>query len=124
MDKKQLQEYLNQFVQSGEPAHFRPSETKEILVSDIPEDVEIEISELDAKGIRQIELEGAFRKQNGKLYLHMAHDWYRKWWTQPLGLAYHMDLIKRLIEFRQKEEKTSKRLSSMMKAIGVTYTIQ
>ena len=47
MDKKQLQEYLDQFLQSDEPAHFCPSETKEILVSDIPKDVEIEISELD-----------------------------------------------------------------------------
>lgn len=105
MDKKQLQEYLNQFLQSDEPAHFRPSETEGILVSDIPEDVEIEISELDEKGIRHIELEGSFRKQNGKLYLNMAHDWYRKWWTEPLGMAHHMDLIKRLVEFRQKEEK-------------------
>lgn len=105
MDKKQLQEYLDQFLQSDEPAHFRPSETKEILVSDIPKNVEIEISELDEKGIRHIELEGSFRKQNGKLYLHMAHDWHRKWWTEPLGMAHHMDLIKRLVEFRQKEEQ-------------------
>ena len=105
MDKKQLQEYLNQFVQSDEPAHFRPSGTEGILVSDIPDDVEIEISELDEKGIRHIELEGSFKKQNGKLYLHMTHDWYRKWWTAPLGMAHHMDLIKRLVEFRQKEEK-------------------
>lgn len=105
MDKKRLQEYFDQFVQSDEPAHFRPSETEGILVSDIPNDVEIEISELDEKGIRHIELEGSFKKQNGKLYLHMAHDWYRKWWTAPLGMAHHMDLIKRLVEFRQKEEK-------------------
>ena len=42
MDKNELQEYLNQFVQSDEPAHFRPSETERILVTDIPEDVEIE----------------------------------------------------------------------------------
>jgi hypothetical protein len=35
----------------------------------------------------------------------MAHDWYRKWWTAPLGMAHHMDLIKRLVEFRQKEEE-------------------
>lgn len=123
MDKNELQEYLNQFVQSDELAHFRPSETEGILVTDIPEDVEIEISELDEKGIRHIELEGSFKKQSGKLYLHMAHDWYRKWWTAPLGMAHHMDLIKRLVEFRQKEEKISKRLNSMMKVIGVTYII-
>ncbi len=105
MDKTQLIEYLNQFVQSDEPVHFRPSQTEEILVSDMPDDVEFEISELDGKGIRHIELEGSFKKQNGKLYLHMAHDWYRKWWTAPLGMAHHLDLIKRLVEFRQKEEK-------------------
>ena len=105
MDNEQLLKYLSQYIQSEEPAHFRPSETERILVSDIPEDVEIEISELDDKGIRNIELEGTFRKQNGKLYLHMAHDWYRKWWTEPLGMAHHMDLIKRLVEFRQKEEQ-------------------
>lgn len=105
MNKKQLQEYLNQFLKSEEPAHICPSETEKVLVSDIPENVEIEISELDEKGIRYIELEGSFRKQNGKLYLHMAHDWYRKWWTEPLGMAHHMDLIKRLVEFRQKEEQ-------------------
>jgi hypothetical protein len=105
MDKEQLLEYLNQYIHSDEPAHFRPSETKGVFVSDIPEDVGIEISELDEKGIRHIELEGSFKKQNGKLYLHMAHDWYRKWWTAPLGMAHHMDLIKRLVEFRQKEEQ-------------------
>jgi hypothetical protein len=105
MDKKQLQKYLYQYVHSDEPAHLRPSEIEEVLVSDIPEDVEIEISEIDEKGIRHIELEGSFKKQNGKLYLHMAHDWYRKWWTAPLGMAHHMDLIKRLVEFWQKEEK-------------------
>lgn len=105
MDKRQLQEYIKQFFQSEEPAHFRPSETEEILVADIPEDVEIEICDIDEKGIRHIELEGSFKKQNGKLYLHMAHDWYRKRWTAPLGMAHHMDLIKRLVEFRQKEEK-------------------
>ena len=105
MDKKQLQKYLNNFLQSDEPAHFRPSETEGILISDIPEDVEIEISDIDAEGVRHIELEGTFKKQNGKLYLHMSHDWYRKWWTAPLGMAYHMDLIKRLVEFRQKEEQ-------------------
>lgn len=105
MDKKQLRDYFNQFVQSDEPAHFRPSETEEILIADIPENIEIEICELDGQGVRMIELEGTFRKQNGKLYLHMAHDWYRKYWTAPLGLAHHMDLIKRLVEFRQKEKQ-------------------
>ena len=100
MDKEQLVKFLNQYIKSDEPAHFRPSETEGILISDIPDDVEIEISELDGNGIRNIELEGSFRKQNGKLHLHMAHDWYRKWWTAPLGLAYHMDLMKRLVEFR------------------------
>ena len=104
-EKKELQEYLNQFIHSDEPVHFRPHETEGILVSDIPVDVEIEICELDAKGIRHIELEGTFKKQNGKLYLNMAHDWYRKWWTAPLGMAHHINLIKRLVEFRQKEEK-------------------
>ena len=105
MDKQQVIDYLNQFVQSDEPAHFRPSDTEGILVSDIPENVEIEICDINEEGIRLIELEGSFKKQNGKLYLHMAHDWYRKWWTAPLGMAHHMDLIKRLVEFRQKEEK-------------------
>jgi hypothetical protein len=65
MEKKELQEYLNQFIHSDESAHFRPHETEGILVSDIPEDVEIEICELDVKGIRHIELEGTFKKQNG-----------------------------------------------------------
>ena len=105
MDKEQLVKYLEQHTNSDEPVHFRPSETEEIFISDIPEDVEIEICELDGNGIRNIELEGTFKKQNGKLYLQMAHDWYRKWWTAPLGLAYHMDLIKRLVEFRQREDQ-------------------
>jgi len=105
MDKKQVSKYLSQYANSEEIAHFRPSETEEILISDIPEDIEIEICEIDGQGIRIIELEGTFRKQNGRLYLHMAHDWYRKYWTVPLGLAHHMDLIKRLVEFRQKEEQ-------------------
>jgi hypothetical protein len=105
MDKERLSEYLSQYADTDEIAHFNPSETEGILISDIPENVGIEICELDGNDIRNIELEGTFKKQKGKLYLHMAHDWYRKYWTAPLGLAHHMDLIKRLIEFRQKEEK-------------------
>lgn len=105
VDKEHLIKYLRQCAQSEEAAHLCPSETEGVLISDIPEDVEIEISDLDGKGIRIIQLEGTFRRQNRKLHLHMAHDWYRKWWTAPLGMAYHMDLIKRLVEFRQKEEQ-------------------
>ncbi len=105
MDKNKIKEHFNQFIHSDEPVHFYPSETEDVMVSEIPEDVEFEICELDEKGIRHIELEGTFRKRNGKLYLNMAHDWYRKWWTAPLGMAYHLDLVKRLVEFRQKEEK-------------------
>lgn len=105
MNKEQLIEYLHQNANTDEPVHILPSDAEILLISDIPEDVEIDISELDESGIRQIELEGSFTKKNGKLYLHMAHDWYRKWWTAPLGMAHHMDLIKRLVEFRQKEEQ-------------------
>jgi len=56
MDKQQLQDYLNQFVQSDEPANFRPSDTEGILVSDIPEDI-------DEKGIHLVELEGSFKSK-------------------------------------------------------------
>lgn len=105
MDKAQLLKYLSQSAESEEPVHLWPSDAEEIMIADIPENVEFEICKLDGESVRVIELEGTFRKQNGRLYLHMAHDWYRKWWTAPLGMAYHMDLIRRLVEFRQKEEQ-------------------
>jgi len=103
MNKNQFIEYLNQNIDTGEPAHISPSDTQEILISEIPEGVDIEISTIDMEGVHHINLEGTFEKHNGKLYLNMSHNWYRKWWTAPLGMPYHMDLIKRLVEFRQKE---------------------
>jgi len=105
MDKEQLLKYIDKYANSEEIVHFSPSETEEILITDIPDDFDFEICEIDGQSIRMIELEGIFRKQNGKLYLNMAHNWYRKYWTAPLGLAHHMDLIKRLVEFRQREEQ-------------------
>jgi len=54
--------------------------------------------------VYHIDLEGEIAKtQDDRICIEMSHNWYRKWWGLPLGMPHHMDLMKRLLEFREKE---------------------
>ena len=80
-------------------------EASEINIKDISENCEIEISDQNDEGYYLVEFEGRFGYKNGIFSAFVQLDWYRKFWNSPMGLMYHMDLMKRLAEFRSLEFK-------------------
>jgi hypothetical protein len=83
--------------------HLTKKEASEIDIAEIAKDCEIEISDVNSVGHFLIEFEGRFGFVNDKLCAFVQLDWYRKYWDYPMGLMYHMDLMKRLAEFRSIE---------------------
>ena len=104
MNKKELIEYIGLNAGSEEPVFIDPKDSNHLLIEEIPKDIIIEISTVK-DNIHHVDLEGSIQWFNDELCICMAHNWYRKWWNAPLGMPYHMDLMKRLIEFRQKESE-------------------
>ena len=80
-------------------------EASEIEIIDISKNCEIEISDQNEEGHYLIEFEGRFGFEEDILCAFVQLDWYRKFWDYPMGLMYHMDLMKRLAEFRYSEFK-------------------
>jgi hypothetical protein len=78
-------------------------EASEIEISNISKKCEISISDQNDKGYYLMEFEGHFGFKENNLCAFVQLDWYRKYWDNPMGLMYHMDLIKRLAEFRSSE---------------------
>jgi len=86
------------------------------------EPVEIEIGNLEGISISDIsgkarfrvishseghtveEMEGEFVIDDNKISVFMFLNWYRKYWSAPLGMPQHLDLLRRYIEFREKNE--------------------
>lgn len=83
--------------------HLTKKEASEIDIAEIARDCEIEISDVNSEGHFLIEFEGRFGFVDDKLSAFVQLDWYRKYWDYPMGLMYHMDLMKRLAEFRSTE---------------------
>ncbi|MCK4329979.1 restriction endonuclease [candidate division WOR-3 bacterium] len=105
MKKDELLKIIRNSSWSEDTIHVEPNDTQKISISEIPQDVTIEISTLGEDNIHHVELEGTIGWKDDKICIFMSHDWYRKWWTATLGMPYHMDLMKRLVEFRQKRYK-------------------
>lgn len=80
-------------------------EASEIEITDISKNCEIEISDQNKEGHYLVEFEGRFGFKEDTLCAFVQLDWYRKIWDNPMGLMYHMDLMKRLAEFRSSEFK-------------------
>jgi hypothetical protein len=78
-------------------------EASEIEITDISNKCEIEISDQNEEGHYLVEFEGRFGFKDENLCAFVQLDWYRKFWDYPMGLMYHMDLMKRLAEFRASE---------------------
>jgi hypothetical protein len=78
-------------------------EASEIEIADISKQSEIEISDVNEKGYYLVEFEGRFGFREDSFCAFVQLDWYRKFWDYPMGLMYHMDLMKRLAEFRATE---------------------
>ena len=75
-------------------------ELKNILISKIAPNEIVEIADIAEDGISHMRFEGEFGWKGDFFCAFVRHDWYRKYWDFPLGLAYHMDLMRRLAEFR------------------------
>ena len=105
MDKDELINLLKEHIEYEEPFQINPEDAKKILMTDVPEGMELEVSVIGKDNVHYIALEGTIGWKDKKACVFMSLDWYRKWWHSPLGMPFHMDLMKRLIEFRQKENK-------------------
>jgi len=83
--------------------HISKEEAQEINIEDLSHNCEIEISDQNEKGYYLIDFEGRFGFKDKVFCAFVQLDWYRKFWNGPMGLVYHMDLMKRLAEFRSTE---------------------
>lgn len=79
------------------------ADAAKIEIKDISENCELEISDQNDEGHYLVEFEGRFGFKDDKFCAFVQLDWYRKYWDNPMGLMYHMDLMKRLAEFRSLE---------------------
>ncbi len=86
-----------------EPEHITPTDADNIKIIDLPDKSLLEVSTVSDDNIYRIELEGVIGRDGDNAVIFMSHNWYRKYWDAPLGMAYHMDLMKRLLEFRETE---------------------
>ncbi len=80
------------------------------IIKDIPWGSSIEIADLVENGVYHRKFEGEFGWNNNKFCAFVSHDWYRKYWDLPLSLAFHMDLMKRLAEFRSNQTRDISRI--------------
>jgi hypothetical protein len=99
MDTQEAQELLKSSIGNEEPVFLPPGVLKDLSVNDVPEGVEVEVG-VEKDGIRHIDWDGVLYADNGRLKAEARYTWYRKYWYQPLGLQYYLDLIRRAIEVR------------------------
>lgn len=83
--------------------HLSKKEASEIEITDISENSDIQVCDQNEEGHYLVEFEGYFGYENGIFCAFAQLNWYRKYWEYPMGLMYHMDLMKRLAEFRASE---------------------
>lgn len=108
MNRTELRYYLKSYEDGEEPVTIDPDDTAKIELTDIPKNISIQVAKVSGDNVHHIELEGTIGWENKQVCILMSHNWYRKWWDLPLGMPYHMDLMKRLVEFRQNEFKDIK----------------
>lgn len=79
------------------------NELKNVQINDILPDNFIEIADVGEDGVYHMKFEGEFGWNGESFCAFVRQDWYRKYWDFPLGLAFHMDLMRRLAEFRESQ---------------------
>lgn len=104
MDKAELLNSLRMAEGCDFPIHVFPEDSSNINIEELPQNIELEICDINKNNVHLVELEGTIGWRDDKICIFMSHDWYRKWWDMPLGMAHHMDMMKRLIEFRKNEK--------------------
>ncbi|WP_273319353.1 nuclease-related domain-containing protein [Vallitalea guaymasensis] len=84
-----------------DPILIEKKDMQYLLISDTPDNVPFQFGSKVKDNIISIALEGWFEINNNSIVVQMGHSWDRKYWDLPMGLKYHMDLMKRLLEFRE-----------------------
>jgi hypothetical protein len=100
--------------------------SKNLNLSVIPPDCLVEVADMQERNVYYKHFEGTFGWRDNIFCAFVSHDWYRKYWDYPLELAFHMDLMKRLVEFRKDEYKNIADIEFNDEGdwCHLTYTIQ
>ena len=101
MDAKEALAILTSYDGAEEPAVLPKSVLADIRVSDVPENVYIQIGTLKDQTIH-LDWSGQLFVRDGKLVGEADYTWTRKYWYQPIGLEPYLDLVRRAVETRAK----------------------
>lgn len=88
-----------------EPVDLLVDQLKNINCKDIPDNSFFTVYSTSDEGYNVEEVEGQFVVKDKTIEVLMFLNWYRKFWSGVLGMPQYMDLLKRHIEFREKEAK-------------------
>ncbi len=88
-----------------EPVDLQVNQLKDIQCKDIPNNSFFRVTSLSNDGYTVEEIEGQFLVTNKSIEVLMFLNWPRKYWSGVLGMSQYMDLLKRYIEFQEKENK-------------------
>ncbi len=87
-----------------------PNDAATIQLSSLPKPAEFFFHRNDLRdGLRDVILEEGVPEgkvcvdPSGEAYIYVSHYWSRNNWNYPLNMRYHMDLMYRLLEFRERE---------------------
>jgi len=98
-------ETICEFEDDDDRIFIETSDIGNILIKDIPNNKFVEIADLGIDGTYHFDFEGEFGWNDEFFCAFVRQNWYRKYWDFPLGLPFHMDLMKRLAEFRASNDK-------------------
>jgi hypothetical protein len=110
MKKDDIIQQLQEAVGSEDPLFLSPSEIAMLSADELPEDVMLSIGQIK-KGVIHVEWDGHFFKEGRELKAYCQYIWTRKYWDEPLGMPFYLDLVKRSIETREKTKKDVRFLS-------------
>jgi hypothetical protein len=104
MKREDLAQQIQKAVGSEEPLFLSPSELALLTTDDLPEEVMLSVGQEKA-GVMHVEWDGHFFKADGQLRAYCQYILTRKYWDEPLGMSFYLDLVKRSVETREKTKK-------------------
>lgn len=84
-----------------EPVTISVNVLSELNAADLPEGVDVEIGTLK-ENVVHLEWEGRLYRKGTYIYGEAEYSWPRKYWSQPLGMAEYLDLVRRAVETRHR----------------------
>ncbi len=104
MKRDSLLQQIQHAVGGEEPIFFSSSELALLTTDDLPEEVMLSVGQ-PKDGVMHVEWDGHFFKADGELKAYCQYVWTRKYWDEPLGMPFYLDLVKRSVETREKTKK-------------------